>query len=558
MDAQPPRPRNTFRPEDFEKLPKKPVSRRSLIKLGLVGAAATVAGIDALAWLPKRQALAASTSFPDIQFDIGNFIAPVQTINGISFRFGPVYTVFLTATLTRAPIRADQSDMNYALTTIEEVYPFSPSGVFTFIAYGLPYFRKLPGGLNGSLVSSNMPRLLSNNSRYALEEAVPSPTDVSSQNPSIQKATFNVPVAIESNDVVWTFRSDSLDNINDVVNWLLGSDELGGFLVDSPNFAFDGLFNFTTIRTEFVQIGLPRQVANQNGLPYASEINSQTPMWMGFSDQQVSASGPAAITTFLGNSSANFTTATSGSYFDHGSVQHLSHVIQDLAQFYAKPDEPFSERVQYMFRSDPIPSLGNSDQFTNGGGTAFLTNDATVFLKYQALGVTEASQTAASPNTANDPEPASNPDGDAGERVPRMGHLSALQQSSRASDGTPIHIRMDGPGFSSGDVPNGSTQPKLQFTIFVPSADFFKTMRTNQAALQYQTFEQGRGGSTTGTVDSDDNGLERFLTATRRQNFLCPPRRHRAFPLLELTNTPQTKPSPAARIKGTLANVVHL
>src|SRR5579875_240813 len=98
-----------FRPEDFEKLPKKPVSRRSLIKLGLVGAAATVAGIDALAWLPKRQALAASTStsFPDIQFDIGNFIAPAQAINGISFRFGPVYTVFLTATLSWSPTRFD-------------------------------------------------------------------------------------------------------------------------------------------------------------------------------------------------------------------------------------------------------------------------------------------------------------------------------------------------------------------------------------------------------------------------------------------------------------------
>ena len=35
-------------------------------------------------------------------------------------------------------------------------------------------------------------------------------------------------------------------------------------------------------------------------------------------------------------------------------------------------------------------------------------------------------------------------------------------------------------------------------------------------------------------VDPDDNGLERFLTATRRQNFLIPPRRNRAFPLVEL------------------------
>ena len=35
-------------------------------------------------------------------------------------------------------------------------------------------------------------------------------------------------------------------------------------------------------------------------------------------------------------------------------------------------------------------------------------------------------------------------------------------------------------------------------------------------------------------VSVEDNGLERFLTATRRQNFLVPPRRHRAFPLAEL------------------------
>ncbi len=561
MHTSAPRSRSSFRPEDFEKLPKTPVSRRSLLKLGLAGsAAATLASIDALAWAPKRlaHAAAASTSFPDIQFDIGNFIAPAQTINGISFRFGPVFTVFLTAQLTRTPSRGDQSDLENALETIEAVYPFSPSGIFTFVAYGLPYFRRLPGGLTGSLVSNNMPRLLSNTSRYVLEEAVPSPTDVSSQNPNISKATFNVPVQIEANDVNFTFRSDSLNNINDVINWLTGSDELGGFLIASPNFAFNGLFNYTTIRTEFVQIGLPRNVANNNNLPYAGEINPQTPMWMGFSDQQVAASGPAAITTFVGNSSAKFTTATSGSYFDHGSIQHLSHVILDLPQFYNEDPnkfagaEPFTERVQYMFRSDPIPSLGNSDQFTNGGGTAFLANDASVFLHYQSLGTTEAIQTAASPNTVNSAQP------DGSGVIPRMGHLSALQQSSRAQDGTPIHIRMDGPGFSAGDVPNGTNQPKLQFTVFVPTADFFRTMRSNQAALNFQIFEAGKGGSTTGTVDADDNGLERFLTATRRQNFLIPPRRHRSFPLTEFTNTAQASMTSSVRQAQSLAGILHL
>jgi len=37
-------------------------------------------------------------------------------------------------------------------------------------------------------------------------------------------------------------------------------------------------------------------------------------------------------------------------------------------------------------------------------------------------------------------------------------------------------------------------------------------------------------------VDKDDNGLDRFITATRRQNYLTPPRRHRALPLLEFVS----------------------
>src|SRR5262249_60821404 len=100
----------------------------------------------------------------------------------------------------------------------------------------------------------------------------------------------------------------------------------------------------------------------------------------------------------------------------------------------------------------------------------------------------------------------------------RMGHIAALQRSSRAADGTPMHIRMDGAGFDSMDVPNGSNQPKLQFTAFVPSADFFTTMRANTAALDLIA-------ATGNLVADEDNGLERFITATRRQNFLTPPRR---------------------------------
>jgi len=487
------------------------LNRRQLLKAGTAGlvSVSTLGALETLAWKPVRVAHAAPlANLPEIQFDLSAFIAPAQTLNdgggNVQVQFGPVFTLFLTMQLTRFPSLTDSQTWHDALERIESVYPFSPSGVFTIVAYGLPYFNRLPS----SLVSSNMPRLLSNNSRFALEEAVPSPTDVSSSNPNITKKTFNVPVKIENNDVLVTLRSDSLSNLNDVVAWLQGSNSLNGFALPSP--AFNGLFKFTSTRVQFTQIGMPRKVANSNNLSFAGRINPDSPMWMGFLDQQVNGSGPASICTFQGNSSAVFTNATSGNYFFNGAIQHLSHVIEDLPQFYADT-EPYTERVQYMFRSDPIPSTGNTDQFTNGGGPSYFTN--------LNLGPQDAANNAAAINTF--------------QGLNRMGHLPALQQSSRAKDGTPIHIRMDGPGFDNMDVPGGSNQPKLQFTVFVPTADFFTTMRKNQAALNFQIAEAGFGGSPNGTVDSEDNGLERFLTATRRQNFLVPPRSRRTFPLRE-------------------------
>ena len=448
---------------------------------------------------------------PDIQFDIGPFIAPVQTINGVNVRFGPVFTSFVTARLNRTPTKGDQAVLDDALNTVESSYAFSPSGVFTFIAYGLPYFRRLPGGLTGPLVFQNMPRLASSTGRYVLEEAVPSPTDVSPANPGITKVRFNVPVVIESNDILLTLRSDDPTVLADILTWLAGSNSLNGANVPSP--AFNNLFHVTSSRVMFQSIGLPRLVADGANLPFAKFVNPQSPMWMGFADQQTSGSGPAAICTFAGNASAHVTTAAPGDYFDNGSVQHLAHDIQDLAQFFdldanGNPgsDGTFTERVQYMFRSDPPPSLGNpNDQFTDGGGPSFLENT------FQGTGDAETSAQGLGGVPGNEH---------------RMGHLSTLQRSSRAADGTPMHVRMDGPGFDSMDVPDHSQQPKLQFTVFVPSADFFTTMRRNQASLDLAAKY---------AVAPTDNGLERFITATRRQNFLIPPRRHRAFPLLELT-----------------------
>jgi hypothetical protein len=470
--------------------------------LGLGVAASTMSALDLLAWVPQRASGAAKTGLPEVQFQIEKYLPHAIAIEGVKVRFGPTYTTFATVQLTRTPTLSDQAALTAALARVEASYPFSPSGVFMTVAYGVPYFERLPGGIHGALVSAHMPRLAAEPQRYAFEEAIPGPTDVSPLNPEVSKLRFDVPVRIEGNDMVLMLRSDSTAVIDEALSWLAGeTTTLAGTQVGGSGLG--GLLSVTSRRLMFVQQGLPRRLAEEHALPYATTINPLSPMWMGFISQQVGSSGPPPIATFLGNGSAKLTTARSRDYFDHGSVMHLSHLIQDLEQFYERPGETYVRRAAEMFSANPVPRRGNADQFTGGGGPTSIANAAVS---------AEAAEREA--------EGATNFDG-----RPHVGHTVALQRTSRAHDRTPMHIRADGPGFDSLDVPDGSQQPKLHFSMFVPTADFFATLRRSQASLDLaQRFN----------VPAQNLGIERFITATRRQNFLVPPRRNRAFPLLEL------------------------
>jgi len=460
---------------------------------------ASVGSLQALAQPPRRTARAAPDGLPIVQFDMAGYLPPAEDVGGTLFQLGPVYTLFLTSRLMRPPTTADQRALAAALNTIEAQYPYRPSGIFTCVAYGLPYFNGLPGGANGDLVAGHMPRLLLDKRRYALEEAVPAPTDVSPDNPDVSRATFNIPLAIEQNDILLTLRSDVQENLMDVAAWISGSGILAGAALPSPRL---DLLELTSTRLMFVQPGLPRRVAEAENLPYAGRIPPDSPLWMGFASHQADSSGTAASATFEGTASVRFTSAVAGDYFAGGSIQHLSHMILDLGQWYAD-DQPYLERVQQMFRSNPPPATGYADQFAEGGGPVFLAN---VF-----KGRDDARQNAIGEQTLD------------GTR--RIGHSSALQRASRAADGTPFHVRGDGAGFDSMDTPSGDKLPKLHFSMFVPTAEVFERMRRYQAATDLATAYD---------VPPRHAGIERFTTVTRRQNFLVPPREHRAFPLLEL------------------------
>jgi hypothetical protein len=485
----------------------------------LVSALTALETTGALSFLPKRAGAAAGTGTDDvgalvtpsdIQFDIGAFSQAPTTVNGIQVGFPPVHTLYVTAALSRKPNINDQNEMKRVLAQLEASYAWSASQLITHVAYGGPYWNRI----NPAISTAAVPRTLADRNRFALREAVPTGTDVVAGN-GITKLRFQVPVRIERNDLLFTLRSDNFAFLQDVLNWFNGSNRLRGAAVASPRWG--GLVTINSVRHMFVQRGLPRQVAQQNGLPFARFMQPDSPMWLGFADQQTNAAGPPAICTFAGNASARLTDGSPGRYLDNGSIQHLSVDILDMLQWFdmadanSQPDDDgvFTERVQYMFHSPQINN-GNADQLTDGGGPSFLPT--------QNRGPNYARQTAQGIGTNPDEE---NP----GQNERRIGHLSALQRSSRAADGTPIHIRIDGPGFDNMDVPGGANQPKLEFSAFFPTADFFATMRQNTAAQDLaRQFN----------VDNDENGLERFITATRRQNFLIPPRRNRAFPLIEI------------------------
>ena len=106
--------------------PPSRVRRRTVLKAGgAIGA--TVAAmnlVDLVAWRPLRPAVARAATLPDIQFDIGAFISPPTTIDGVRVQFGPVYTIFATARLSRLPTKAEQTQFANALSTLEATYPW--------------------------------------------------------------------------------------------------------------------------------------------------------------------------------------------------------------------------------------------------------------------------------------------------------------------------------------------------------------------------------------------------------------------------------------------------
>src|SRR5262249_33607337 len=82
--------------------------------------------------------------YPVGQFQIADYGVRVQPDpeSAVMVAIPPTWNVVITALLTRAPGRRAPLRLEAALSAVEAAYPYTPSGVFTLIAYGLPYFHR--------------------------------------------------------------------------------------------------------------------------------------------------------------------------------------------------------------------------------------------------------------------------------------------------------------------------------------------------------------------------------------------------------------------------------
>jgi hypothetical protein len=290
---------------------------------------------------------------------------------------------------------------------------------------------------------------------------------------------------LESNDVALHLRSDTLDHLADIARAVFhGSGSLAGR--PAPAADLSDLFHVTSVRTGFVGPGLPRRMAEQARLAVAPKIPAGAPLFMGFASTQRLGQAQEQAVSFDGRPNPLVppsTSARAGDYLAGGTALHISHLLEDLDAWYALPYEERAARMFHLYAITPEGRVAVQTQWLN-------------------------------PNLSQL---------DA-QRNHLIGHNEAVQRGSRTPEGQALQLRVD---FNTMDALDAAgPRPGVHFLAFTPGSEIFHRSRKAMSAADLA----GRYA-----VPARSNGINSFIRATRRQNFLVPPRRHRAFPFVELT-----------------------
>jgi hypothetical protein len=299
---------------------------------------------------------------------------------------------------------------------------------------------------------------------------------------------------LEHNEVAVLLRSDRQQHIADAAQQL---------------FTKLSLFDVTSIRRGFVGGGLPKKMSTVAGVPGADLVPESAQLFLGFTSTQKDALGPGVIAN---HETLGYVDLGPKHYFRQGTHVHVSHLFEDLEAWYLNFD--FDERAATAFRPGRPVRDG-------------------------ALTVAQPVHRAASSRSVERDF----------RRQGRIGHSSSIQASSRLQHdhvgedgtlypkGTAIPQRAD---FNTLDNPfawsarakddgmQAGPRAGLHFVVFNPSSDDFDRNRLAMDGVLPD------GTKLPLSARARQQGFNSILRTTHRQNFLVPPRRHRAFPLAEL------------------------
>ena len=396
--------------------------------------------------------------------------------NNVEVVVPPRHHQLVTANIRAGDVRAAQSELADALDELDRRYDQTPAGLGVTLAYGLPYFeRHVPEAWR-----------------------VHAPHDVRARKAALLPArrfpSDPPDTLLEHNEVAVLLRSDAQKHVADAAQQL---------------FTKLSLFDVTSIRRGFVGGGLPKKMSMVAGVPGADLVPENAQLFLGFTSTQKDALGPGVIAN---HETLGFVDLGPKHYFRQGTHLHVSHLFEDLEAWYLNFD--FDERAATAFRPGrPV-------------------RDGT-------LTVAQPVHRAASSRSVERDF----------RRQGRIGHSSSIQASSRLQHdhvgedgtvypkGTAIPQRadfntLDNPFAWSAHADTDGMQPGpragLHFVVFNPSSDDFDRNRLAMDGILPD------GTKLPLTARARQQGFNSVLRTTHRQNFLVPPRRHRAFPLAEL------------------------
>jgi hypothetical protein len=420
------------------------------------------------------------------------------TDNGTLVTVPPLHHAVVTAVLTgpgtKPALQDAQQVLESAIGALEDsgLLDFRPSGLGLAVAWGLPYFNRLPAALTSAWLPIDLPLSQAN---QETTRAILNAITFASDPPG---------TILEQNDLAFVFASDHVDHIEAAFDAI-----------------FEGppgdLMTITSIRRGFVDghkvspggLSLTKRMAVEARIPGAASIPDSAELFLGFTSTQQAALGPSVIANL--ETLPGMTDQWPNGYFMDGTTMHLSHIYEDLVAWYRSK---YRQRAGFAF-SPTAGATVKRGSLTIPEGPAnveSLSQVQTDFETYGFPGHSSSMQPASRlPATVTDNYGNIWP---AGTAVPQRADFNTLDNPFFFSANPQVDHTGAGPAAG------------VHFIAFMPTSSSFHRLRQAMDGQYGAGVELGSGA-----VHSPFNNV---LQTTHRQNFLVPPRAHGSFPLAEL------------------------